>query len=159
MNPGDKVTILGRTRTLVRPMPNIEGGWMISRPLEGFLFWRVDSMKVWRPVSKGLVPTAADIRGNAVVLNSQLKVPNFWQRCRDARCVVVPVPVYSKYGADGNTHQADFVGFRFAALRFDDEAVGPDYYIQIEEGQTGRDRLFGTAEEALAAYESRITRN
>ncbi len=61
MKPGDKVTILGRTRTLVRSMPNVAGGWEISRPLEGYRFWNVDSMKVWRPVSKG-VTTSGDRR-------------------------------------------------------------------------------------------------
>ena len=54
MKAGDKVQILGRKRTLVRPMPNIAGGWEVDKPVEGFRYWNADAMKVWRPVSKGL---------------------------------------------------------------------------------------------------------
>jgi hypothetical protein len=52
MKSGDKVFILGRKRTLIRPMPNIAGGWEIDKPVEGFRFWNIDTM---RPVSKGLL--------------------------------------------------------------------------------------------------------
>ena len=79
---------------------------------------------------------------------------SFWLRCVNARCVIVPVPTYSQYGEDGNTHQEHFVGIRYAVLPFDDQAVGPDYYIMIEDGQTGADRLYGTPDEALAAREA-----
>ena len=79
---------------------------------------------------------------------------DFWLRCVSARCVIVPVPTYSQYGSDGNTHQEHFLGVRYAALPFDDQAVGPDFYIYIEEGQTGDARLYGTSEDALLARES-----
>ncbi len=59
MKAGDKVQILGRKRTLVRPMPNIANGWELDKPVEGFRYWNADAMKVWRPVSKGLAATAA----------------------------------------------------------------------------------------------------
>jgi hypothetical protein len=58
MKAGDKVKILGRERTLVRPMQNIAGGWEVDKPVEGFRYWNADAMAVWRPVSKGL---AADL--------------------------------------------------------------------------------------------------
>ena len=63
MKAGDKVRILGRERTLVRPMPNIAGGWEIDKPVEGFRYWNADAMNVWRPVSKGLAATP--LRANA----------------------------------------------------------------------------------------------
>lgn len=80
----------------------------------------------------------------------------FWLRCVNARCVIVPVPTYSQYGDDGNTHQENFFGIRYAALPFDDQAVGPDFYIYIEEGQKGDARLYSTPEEALLARESSV---
>ena len=59
MKAGDKVLILGRKRTLVRPMPNIDGGWEVDKPVEGFRYWNLDTMKIWKPVSKGLAAVAA----------------------------------------------------------------------------------------------------
>ena len=78
----------------------------------------------------------------------------FWLRCVNARCVIVPVPTYSQYCSDGNTGPEYFTGIRYAAIRFDDQAVGPDYHIHIEEGQTGLERLYITPEDALAAHEA-----
>ncbi len=83
---------------------------------------------------------------------------DFWIRCVNARCVIVPVPTYSAYGDDGNTHAEQFTGLKFAALPFDDKAVGPDYYFMIEEGQTGSDRLYATPEDALVACEAKAQR-
>ena len=80
---------------------------------------------------------------------------NFWVRCTIAQCVIVPVQTYSQYGEDGNTHQEHRLGIRFASLPFHDHAVGPDYYIQLEERQTGANHLYNTPEEALTEYESR----
>ena len=79
---------------------------------------------------------------------------NFWSRCANAGCVIAPVRTYSTYNAEGNIAPEYFVGIKYAALSFCDEAVGPDYYIEIEEGQTGLERLYATPEEALAAFES-----
>lgn len=62
MKAGDSVVILGRKRTLVMPMPNIVGGWVINKPVEGFLYWNEYEMKKWRPVSKGLSATDKDIK-------------------------------------------------------------------------------------------------
>ena len=78
---------------------------------------------------------------------------SFWLRCVKARCLVAPVPTYSQYGEDGNIHQDHFVGILYAALPFDEQAVGPDYYIYIEEGQADYSRLYSTPEAALAAAE------
>jgi hypothetical protein len=60
MKAGDKVQILGRKRTLVRPMPNIRGGWEVDKPVDGFRYWHADDLKPWwKPVSKGLAAVAA----------------------------------------------------------------------------------------------------
>jgi hypothetical protein len=59
MKAGDKVQILGRKRTLVRQMPNIPGGWEVDKPVEGFRYWNLDTLKTWKPVSKGLAAVAA----------------------------------------------------------------------------------------------------
>jgi hypothetical protein len=53
LKAGNNVVILGRKRTLVRPMPNIAGGWEIDKHVEGFKYWSTDAM-IWRPVSMGL---------------------------------------------------------------------------------------------------------
>ena len=79
----------------------------------------------------------------------------FWLRCVNARCIVVPVPTYSQYGEDGNTHQEHFIGIRYATFAFDERAVGPDYWVMIEEGQNGAEHLYSTPDEALAAREAR----
>jgi hypothetical protein len=59
MKVGDKVQILGRKRTLVRPMPNIAGGWELDKPVEGFRYWNAEALKIWKPVSKGLAAVTA----------------------------------------------------------------------------------------------------
>lgn len=79
----------------------------------------------------------------------------FWLRCLKAGCVVVPLRVYSRYNAAGNTSEGDFVGLKFVALPFDGEAVGPDFYFGIEHHMSGDYPMFDTPEEALAEYESR----
>lgn len=80
-------------------------------------------------------------------------MPDFWERCVAAGCVVVPVNVYSDY-VDGNLHESKFQGIRFAALPFDNDAVGPDYWFMIDESQRGLENLCATPEEALQAYEN-----
>lgn len=79
----------------------------------------------------------------------------FWQRCVEAKCVIVPLKVYSAYNPEGNLSERDFVGLRFAALPIDPEVAGPDYYFLIEESLGGNYPTFETAEEALAEYEGR----
>jgi hypothetical protein len=54
MTPGDTVIILGRKRKLVRPMPNVENGWEIDKPVDGFRYWHASAVYPWAPVSKGL---------------------------------------------------------------------------------------------------------
>lgn len=76
----------------------------------------------------------------------------FFEKCADAGCVVVPVKTYSGYGADENIHAEQFTGIRFAALGFDNEAVGPDYWFMIDQGKTGLANLYETPEAALAAF-------
>lgn len=84
-------------------------------------------------------------------LQRHITSDDFWQRCVDASVAVLPVRVFSKYGDDGNVHDADFVGIRFVALPFGQEAVGPDFYVCIEEGCTGMENLHASPDEALAA--------
>jgi hypothetical protein len=72
-----------------------------------------------------------------------------WTLCADARMVVVPVHAYSDYGKDGNVSQEMYRGVRFAALPFNNDAVGPDNWFMIDAAHTGP--LFLTPEEALAA--------
>lgn len=83
-----------------------------------------------------------------------MSVEEFLKRCAQARCVVLPVNVYTEY-VDGNLHPSKLEGLKYAALQFEGDAVGPDYWFMIEEACTGRGRLFDTAMEALAAYERR----
>ena len=78
---------------------------------------------------------------------------HFWNRCIAAQCFVLPVRLYTQYGDDGNLHDEYFVGIRFAALPFENEAVGDEYWFMIEEGQSGLDKLYKTPEEALQAFE------
>ena len=78
---------------------------------------------------------------------------DFWVRCVNAQCVVIPVKVYAKYNEKGNLSEADFIGVRFAALPFSHGATGPEYWFMIDEGQSGEKGLYGTPNEALCAYE------
>ena len=78
---------------------------------------------------------------------------DFWSRCVKAGCAVVPVPTYSGYGPDGNTHAEQFIGLKFSAFDFGEDAVGPDYYVGLEVHQIGFERLYETPEEALRAHE------
>jgi len=80
-------------------------------------------------------------------------VTDFWSRCATARCVVLPVPTYSQYDETGHVSDRYFVGISYAAMPFSYGAVGPDYYILIEEQQTGFQNLYQTPEDALAAWE------
>lgn len=79
---------------------------------------------------------------------------DFWERCVVAGCVIAPVPTYSEY-VDGNVEQTKFIGLRYAAFPFNECAVGPDYWIMIDEGQAGLDKLYNTPEAALEAFEKR----
>lgn len=80
---------------------------------------------------------------------------DFWLRCVNARCAVVPVSTYSQYDENGNVHQDNSIGIRFAALPCDEHAVGPDYYVMMESWQSGLNHLYSTPEEAISAYEVR----
>ncbi len=82
---------------------------------------------------------------------------DFWERCVEVGCVIAPVPVYSGYGPDGNTHPEDFIGIRFVALDFGTDAVGPDYYFGIEEHHSGADVFYETPDEALQAWITHCT--
>jgi len=84
-------------------------------------------------------------------------MPDFWERCVAAECVVIPVRLYSDY-TDGNLDEAKFQGIRFAALSFSNEAVGPDYWFMIDESQSGLENLYATPEEALEAHKGKIAR-
>lgn len=67
--------------------------------------------------------------------------------------MVLPVRVYARYNAEGNTSEEDFVGVKFLALPSDGEVVGPEFYLGIEEHRTGE--LFDTPEAAISDFESR----
>jgi hypothetical protein len=79
---------------------------------------------------------------------------DFWKRCYEARCVIVPVMVYSDY-VDGNLHPSKLVGLRYAALQFEGDAVGPHYWFMIDDGNSGAENLFESPLQALEAYERR----
>lgn len=79
---------------------------------------------------------------------------NFWVRCTRAGCVIAPVRVYSQYDESGNINDSNFSGISFVVFSFDNEVVGPAYYVMIEEGQTGVQFLYDTPEHALRAYEN-----
>lgn len=70
---------------------------------------------------------------------------NFFQRCVDAECIVVAVRVYAT--------NEDFVGVRYAALKFFPDVYGPRYAVYVDGAQTGGD-LFYTPELALEAWEA-----
>lgn len=74
----------------------------------------------------------------------------FWESCAAAECVILPVKCYSGYGADGNLDESKLIGIRYAALKFDNYAVGPDYWFMIDESQVGMDQLFETPQDAFA---------
>lgn len=73
----------------------------------------------------------------------------FWWRCAELGIVVVPVIAYSQYGEDGNTHQEHKQGLRFAPLRGDLIAIGPDYWFMVDDVHTGA--LHDTPDAALRA--------
>jgi hypothetical protein len=77
---------------------------------------------------------------------------DFWKKCIDNRCVIVPVQVYSQYDETGNESERFYVGMKFIALRSDPETVGPDYYYQIDESSTTKESLFDSPEDALNSH-------
>lgn len=76
----------------------------------------------------------------------------FWGKCADSSCVVVPVKVYSKYNESGNLSESDFVGIKYTALFIDNEIVAPDYWIMVDNMQDGLQNYFETPEDALANF-------
>ena len=80
---------------------------------------------------------------------------DFWTRCISASCVIVAVRLYSDY-ADSN--YSNLIGIKYAALNFNNRAVAPDFWFDIDEGHAGVDTLFDTPEEALEKYEIAVRR-
>ena len=80
---------------------------------------------------------------------------DFVERCLDAGCVVAPVRLYDRYDANGNTTRSVCLGVRYAVFEFHNEAVSPDYYIDIEQCQSGIQKLYATPEAALRSVEQR----
>lgn len=80
----------------------------------------------------------------------------FWERCVAARCVVVPLTVYSQFGTDGKLHREHCLGIKFAVLPLEGDPAGPEYYFGIEEHHAGLDGLYESPEAALAAREAKI---
>jgi len=74
---------------------------------------------------------------------------DFWQRCADANCVVLPVRAFRKWGP---MRGEGFIGLMFAAVEFDGEAAGPEFYFGLEQHVAGFDKLHPTPEAALQAY-------
>jgi hypothetical protein len=77
---------------------------------------------------------------------------NFWEQCVKAGCVVIPIKTYSKYADGYSLNDEQFVGIKFAALHFNNEAVGPEYCFMIDESQKGEHKLYDTPHEALMAF-------
>ena len=44
-NEGDRVVICGRRTTLVRPLSDIPGGWVVEPPVLNMRFWNEGEMK------------------------------------------------------------------------------------------------------------------
>jgi len=83
---------------------------------------------------------------------------NFWQRCVDAECVVVPVIAFSGYGKDGNYDPALSMGIRYAAQPVHSFPVAPDFFFMVDECSAGEDKLYSSPTSALEAYENRLKR-
>lgn len=45
MKAGDRVKIKGRVAVLVSPVEDVDGGWWIDRPVQGFRCWNELDMK------------------------------------------------------------------------------------------------------------------
>lgn len=79
---------------------------------------------------------------------------DFWERCVDAGCVVVPIKVYSGY-VGGDIHPSTYVGIRYVAMEFSDVAIGPDYWTMIDEAVDGEENFHASPLEALQAFKKR----
>jgi len=73
---------------------------------------------------------------------------DFWLRCTKAKCVVLPVPTYVPSTRD----DYKYLGLRYAAVPFDWEATGPDYFVSIKQHQSGIAKLYKTPEDAIAGF-------
>ncbi len=83
-----------------------------------------------------------------------LSANNFWQRCVNAGCVVVPLAAYSDY-VDGNTHPSRYVGLRYVALPSGADVVLSCGFFMLDESVKGWENYYLTPTEALKAYEDR----
>lgn len=121
--------------------------------------WRMvsdllNSEKLPAPIRAAIAALAA---GKAQVTQENNPAsPDFWQRCVELDCIVVPVQVYTDWGPDGNLDPSKFVGVRYTAIEGDKVAVGPDYWFDIEEYPCGIERMCETPEAALTEYVARM---
>jgi len=75
---------------------------------------------------------------------------DFWQRCIDAYCVVIPVKAYSEWGADGDYDENKLIGIKFVVVRNEYRVVkSDDNFYMIDEMTT---ELHDTPEDALQAW-------
>jgi hypothetical protein len=86
-------------------------------------------------------------------------VKKLFNVCAENSAVIVPVKVYSDY-KDGNLSEELCIGTKYAVFYFDNAAVAPDYWFQIDEGYMRKcingeyeatDGLYETPEAALEA--------
>lgn len=80
---------------------------------------------------------------------------DFDERCLKAGCLVVPIRMYSQYNSSGNVDESSYEGTFYEVFEFDGNAVGPDYYVQIERYVCVKPK-YKTKEEALLAYEKEM---
>lgn len=81
----------------------------------------------------------------------------FFQKCSDAGCAVIPVPLYHKYNDTGDPlHPDNYLGLFYAAVPFTDHAVDTERYFMIEEHFAGSEALKGTPEEALRWFQYNV---
>lgn len=80
---------------------------------------------------------------------------DFDERCLKAGCLIAPIRMYSQYDSSGNVDESSYEGTFYEVFEFDGNAVGPDYYVQIERYCHIKPK-YKTKEAALLAYEKEM---
>ena len=81
---------------------------------------------------------------------------NFWQRCVDAECVIVPVKVYARFTESGHLSNDDLIGIKYGIIEQEVWVAGPDFYYYISHQDAGPDWMHDTPELALAHQEQKM---
>jgi hypothetical protein len=79
---------------------------------------------------------------------------DFWQRCADAGCVIVPVNYYHE-GYDDFDELVGSPELRFSAIKVFSSEVTPEYGVQVDDWSLG---FYDTPEAALEAFEKENAR-